>query len=345
MVRSTLADPRLVLPSISQWPPREGRHSADRILSLLELNGSDHRRVRGAAGPAFSPRRLEALEPRVRALAEEAAGRVRDQGPRADLVSGFTATFPLRVLCELLGVRGEPPFLPMVETVLQAVRVPVDEILGALADLQAYARDLVDDRLRSPRGDLISELTPAVAGEGGLSREDLVTLTVSLLMAGYKTNVQHFAAALAELLPAPGEPPRPLPGDEEMPSAVEELLRQVPLMNAIVLLVATEDLYIGDTRVLRGDAVMPVIASAHRDASVFQDPDHLDLGRRPNPHLAFGRGPHYCIGAHLTRMQLRIGLGTLRESFPGLRLAVARERLDWDDEIPLRAPLRLPVQW
>ncbi|XKK42257.1 cytochrome P450 [Nocardiopsis sp. ARC36] len=126
---------------------------------------------------------------------------------------------------------------------------------------------------------------------------------------------------------------------------MEELLRHVPLMNAIVVLVATEDLDIGGRRIREGEAVMPVIASANRDGDAFERADEFDPGRAPNRHLVFGRGPHYCPGGHLTRMELRIGLETLLARLPDLRPAEPTERLAWNEDSPLRAPLRLPVLW
>ncbi|WP_017594455.1 cytochrome P450 [Nocardiopsis potens] len=345
-VQAALADPRLVRPVISTWPPGRGEGADRRVLTLLELNGPAHRRVRGAVSPAFAPRRLERFAPRVRALAEEAADRMAARGGSADLVADFTGPFPVAVLCALLGIApgAEEGFRPLVETVLRATLVPLEQILGALSELQDFAAALVDRQLREPGGDVLGELAAGSAAEGGLDRDELVTFTVSMLMAGYKTNVQHFAAALFSLLGGDGGPARPLSADP--PEAlVEELLRYVPLMNAIVLLVAEDDLELGGAEIRRGDAVMPVLASANRDGAVFDSPDELHPGRAPNPHLVFGRGPHYCLGAHLTRMQLRIGLGVLADRFPGLRLAVRPDEVEWDDTSPLRAPLRLPVRW
>ncbi|RJL36220.1 cytochrome P450 [Bailinhaonella thermotolerans] len=339
-VRRALADERLVRPVIATWPPGRGTASAARVLTLLELNGADHARVRRASAPAFAPRGLERLAPVVREIAGQHADAIARQGPPADLVAGFTEPFPLRVLCALLGVpeeeRGE--FVPHVETVLAATLVPLERVLGALERLQEYAEGLVD-RGRARGSGLLGELA------GTLERDDLVTLTVSLLMAGYKTNVQHFANALLTLLDA-GPAARELVTPAAMDGTVEELLRHVPLMNAIVVLVATEDLEIAGRPVRRGDAVLPIIASANRDASVFTAADDFDPARRPNPHLAFGRGPHYCLGAHLTRLQLRIMLETLFARLPAMRLAIPREDLRWEEpSSPLRAPLTLPVTW
>lgn len=346
-VRRALGDPRLVRPVIATWPPRDEEPWPRRVLTLLELNGADHARVRGAVAPAFTPRRLDALEPRVRALADALVTDLIRKGPPGDLVADFTEPFPLRVLCAFLGIDDTAcvAVAAHIETVLQATRVPLARTLAALDALRDHAAALVDAAAREGGEGLLGRLAAVPAGEGGLGREDLVSVTVSMLMAGYRTNVQHFGAALVTLLERPALVRRLRERPEEIPAAAEELLRHVPLMNAIVLLVATEDLDIGGQRVLAGDAVMPVIASANRDGDAFERADEFDPRRAPNRHLVFGRGPHYCPGGHLTRLQLRVALETLLARLPDLRQAGPPDLLAWNQDSPLRAPLRLPVLW
>ncbi|RCV48377.1 cytochrome P450 [Marinitenerispora sediminis] len=348
-VRAVLADPRLVRPLMSEWPP--GRPAAEHaglgVRTLLEMTGDQHARVRRIIAPLFSPRRVARYAPRVRALAERLAGGVEAAGPPADLVAGFTEPLPLMVLCDVVGFPYEERdrYLPLTDAVLRATALPLDEVLAALAALQEYVTELIERRRTDPGDDLLGELLAGVGTQTGLTREELVSFAASVLMAGYKTNVQHLGNALLTLLADPGRPRRLREAPELLPSAVEELLRHVPLMNAIVVTVATEDLTLCGRRIRAGEAVLPVIASANRDGAVFPDADRVDLERTPNPHLAFGHGPHYCPGGHLTRLQLRVALATLLHRFPGLELAVPADRLDWDEENPLRAPLALPVRW
>ncbi|MBV2365560.1 cytochrome P450 [Streptomonospora nanhaiensis] len=340
-VRAALADPRLVRPLAGTWPPGHPPARPPRP-TLLELSGADHARHRSAAAAFLSPRRLEAGAGRIRALAHECADHLVRQGPPADLRAGFAAPFPLRVLCALLGVdpAEEAEFGPHVRTVLNPARVPSEAFLASVAALEDYAGRLADRGRRGPD----SALPAALAADPALDRDGRALVVQSVLIAGYHTVVQHLGAALAALLQRPHGLAEVCASPHVLDTAVEELLRHVPLMNAFVLLVATEDLELGGRAIARGEAVMPVIASANRDRAVFADPDDLAPRRRPNPHLAFGRGPHHCLGAHLARMELRIGLAVLAERLPGARLAVPAHSLAWDDA-DLRAPLRLPATW
>ncbi|WP_159942544.1 cytochrome P450 [Nocardiopsis sp. FR6] len=346
-VREALAHPGLVRPVIATWPPQDAEPWPRQVLTLLELRGDSHKRVRGAVAPAFTPRRMEALAPRIRAVANELIDELLREGPPGDLIAGFTEPFPLRVLCEFLGVDHTEcaAFTEHTETVLDATRVPLERTLRALDALRDFAADLVDECQRGRGHGLLGQLARAPQGEGGLGRDDLISVTISMLIAGYKTNVQHFGSALPTLLERPWLVNRLRARPDQIPDAVEELLRHVPLMNAVIVLVATEDLDLGGRHIREGEAVMPVIASANRDGGTFAQADEFDPERTPNPHLTFGRGPHYCPGGHLTRMQLRIALETLLTRLPGLRPHTAVNRLEWDEDAPLRAPLRLPVRW
>ncbi|MGW2601993.1 cytochrome P450 family protein [Streptomyces klenkii] len=356
-VRAAFADPRLTRPLLSAWPPREDADAPPPCLpTFLEMTGEHHTRVRRAVSPLFSRRRLEFMAPRIRAMAEELIDTmVRGSADgTGDLVASFTEPLPLRVLCETVGLPHEDRdlYLPHTLTLLSAAGLSMDEILKALYALQDYASGLIDRREKeSEEGgaggdDYISLLLAESRREGGdLARDDVVSFVVTMLMAGYKTNIQHTANALLALLTHPGQLRRLRDEPEGIDAAVEELLRYVPLMNAINVLVALEDFTLHGQRIRAGDAVLPVITSANRDPEAFPEPDLLDLTRSPNAHTAFGYGPHYCTGAHLTRLQLSVALRVLLEKLPDLELAEPADSLPWDETTPLRAPARLPVRW
>ncbi|MGA5822654.1 cytochrome P450 family protein [Kitasatospora sp. NPDC094028] len=356
--RAAFADPRLVRPLLSAWPPAEGADAPPPCLpTFLEMTGEHHERVRRTVLPLFGRGRLEFMRPRIRAIAQELLDAMTAAAPdrTADLVAGYVEPLPLRVLCETVGLPHEDRdrYLPHTLTLLSAAGLTTDEILTALYALQDYASQLIarkeDEAGRGgPAGgeDYIRLLLAETRRPGGeLVRDDVVSFIVTMLMAGYQTNVQHTGNALLALLTHPEQLRRLRDEPAGIGTAVDELLRYVPLMNAINILVAEQDLTLHGQRIRAGDAVVPVPASANHDAAAFTDPERLDLTRTPNPHIAFGHGPHACTGAHLTRMQLATVIQVLLENLPGIELAEPAESLPWDETTPLRAPARLPVRW
>jgi cytochrome P450 len=131
-----------------------------------------------------------------------------------------------------------------------------------------------------------------------------------------------------------------------MPSAIEELLRYVPINTAAMFArYALEDVSFGHTVVRAGDAVLPALHAANRDPDFFTDPETMDLARRPNPHVTFGHGPHHCIGAQLARLELQVSLAALLDAFPDLRFAAGPEDVEWIYGVIVRGPSRLRLAW
>ncbi|MEV5506705.1 cytochrome P450 family protein [Streptomyces orinoci] len=350
--RAAFADPRLVRPLLSAWPPREGPDAPPPCLpTFLEMTGAHHERVRRTVLPLFGRRRLEFMAPRIRAMAGELLDAMVASAAdgTADLIGAYVEPLPLRVLCETTGLPHEDRdiYLPHTLTLLGAAGLSMDEVLAALYALQDYGDALISRKEKEGEGEDCIHLLLAESRRPGseLTRDDVVSFVVTMLMAGYQTNVQHTGNALFTLLTHPGQLSELRAAPERMGSAVEELLRYVPLMNAINILVAQEDFTLHGQRIRAGDAVIPVPASANRDPATFTDPDRLDLTRTPNPHIAFGHGPHSCTGGHLTRLQLGIVIEVLLERLPGIELAVPADAIPWDESTPLRAPARLPVRW
>ncbi|GHG75626.1 cytochrome P450 family protein [Streptomyces griseocarneus] len=350
--RAAFADPRLVRPLLSAWPPREGDDAPPPCLpTFLEMTGAHHERVRRTVLPMFGRKRLEFMGPRIRTMAEELVDAMvaGAQDGTADLVAAYADPLPLRVLCETTGLPYEDReiYLPHTLALLGASGLTMEEVLAALYALQDYAGELIARKKKDGEGEDYIQLLLAEARRPGgeLTRDDVVSFVVTMLMAGYKTNIQHTSNALLALLTHPDQLRMLREAPERTATAVEELLRYVPLMNAINILVATEDFTLHGQHIRAGDAVVPVPASANRDPEAFAEPDRLDLTRTPNPHIAFGHGPHACTGGHLTRMQLATAIQVLLERLPGIELAVPAETIPWDESTPLRAPARLPVRW
>ncbi|WP_336085484.1 cytochrome P450 [Nocardia sp. SSK8] len=346
--RAAFADPRLTRPLLSAWPPRPGA-APPCLPTFLEMTGDHHERVRRAVLPLFGRRALEFAGPRIRTMAETLLDTMVADAPdrTADLVAAYVEPLPLRVLCEVTGLpeADRDRYLPHTLALLGAAGLTQEEVLASLSALQDYADELITRAERGAEGMLGVLLAESGCPGGALTRDDVVSFVVTMLMAGYKTTMQHTGNALLVLLSRPGTLAWLRDNPAALGTTVDELLRFVPLMNAINILVATEDFTLHGTRIRAGDAVVPVPAAANRDPTAFTDPDRFDPTRSPNPHLAFGHGPHLCTGGHLTRLQLAIVLEVLLERLPGIELAVPAAAIDWDESTPLRAPARLPVRW
>ncbi|GAA0318887.1 cytochrome P450 [Actinoallomurus spadix] len=346
-VRALLGDGRLIRPTINAWPVRPGDppDPGPGLTTMMELNGARHAALRRALADEFAAHTVDGHRGRIRALAEGLLDDVETGGPPADLAADFAEPFPLLVMCDLAGIPYEDRdyFLPMADAALGAL-VTLDEGREVTRTLRRYITQVIAGKRRRPGDDVLTRLT-CRCDRGELDEEDVVTFGLSMLMAGYRTCTMFLADAILVLLTQPGRFARLRDDRAIMPRAVEELLRYLPVLNGVVVLQATRDIGLRGRTIQAGEAVLPVLAAANRDGTVFPDADRLDLRRDPNPHLTFGHGAHYCIGVHLARAELSVALDALLDRFPGLRLAVDESELPWENESPAKSPLALPVDW
>lgn len=285
--------------------------------SLFDTEPPEHTRLRGLVSRVFTPRRVEALRPAVRAMAEE---RLRD-GVR-DVIADLAEPIPVAVIAELLGV---PPadrglLRPWSRAIVAMYELEPDgraaaEAVRASVEFRAYLLDLASSRRRAPGDDLLSGLAGV-----GLSDDELVATCVLLLNAGHEATVNALGNGVLALLERRDVWERLLADPSVVPGAVEELLRfDTPLQ--LFRRTALVDAEVGGVPVVAGERVALLFGSANRDGSVFSDPDRLDVMRSPNPHLGFGAGIHFCLGAPLARIELQEQLGALLRVAPGLELA------------------------
>ncbi len=346
-VRDLLADPRLVRPTINDWPPGAGQ-TADEdepgLITMMELDGPRHAALRRALAEPFSVRAIRRKVPRIQRCADRLLEEFTNRGSPGDLVASFLEPFPLMVMCELVGIPYEDSeyFLPMADAALGAL-VTLDEGREVTRLLREYVHTLLDHKRHEPADDMLSELVSDCA-RGALDEESALNFGLSMLIAGFRTSTMFLANALLTLLTEPGQYALLRDDRDLLPGAVEELLRYVPVMNGVVVLQAVEDIELHGRTIHTGDAVLPVLAAANRDEGVFPDADRLDLRRADNPHIVFGRGPHNCIGAHLARAELTVGLGALLDRFPHLRMTEDCRPI-WEDDSPSKSPLTLSVEW
>lgn len=316
------------------------------MRNMLDVDEPDHRRLRSLVQKAFTPRRIDELRGRVGEIADELLDRMLARG-EGDLVADFALPLPATVIAELLGVpEADRPRFQRWSMAIVSAEMSARGMMMALPNIVAFLRflrDLVDDRRRHERDDLTTALVVAEEAGDRLSPEELVAMLFLLLVAGHETSAGLIANSTIALLDDPVAADRIRDGDVDLTTAVEELLRFAgPLLTATERW-ASADMELHGQRIMRGDLVLAGLASANRDAHRFENPDVLRLDRDPNPHLAFGKGIHYCLGAALARLEGRVALSCLWGRARGVRLGVDRSAICWRRGPMLRAPARLPV--
>ncbi|MEV4442399.1 cytochrome P450 [Streptomyces sp. NPDC049577] len=316
--------------------------------SILGMDPPEHTRVRRLLSRSFTEVRIERLRPKI----EQVAARLIDgfmaaDGP-ADLMEQFAVPLAGTVVCDLLGVPFEDQerFRQWLDAFSATTVMTAEETEEGTAALHGYIADLMHRRRAEPREDLISAMVRASDEEEKLSETELVELATVLLIAGHETVSSQLIDSLYVLLTHPEQLALLRRRPELMPTAIEELMRYVPLISHVTFArYAAEDVELSGTLVRAGESVLPAIPSANRDESVFEDPDQFDITREENPHLGFGYGIHRCLGAPLARMELHVALESLLTRLPGLRFAEPVESLEWKDGMQVRSLLRLPVRW
>ncbi|MGW7382711.1 cytochrome P450 family protein [Streptomyces sp. NPDC054794] len=323
----------------------EPQHSQLQV-HLLHQDPPRHTGMRRLVTDAFTPRRVEELRPRFQELADRLVDALPESGP-ADLVTGFAAHFPFRVLAEVIGLPPElaDRFDRDWGKVVQPVG-PTDpgrpRYEARLKGLQVYIADVVAHKREHGDDGLLSRLVVA-RDRGELSPEELDSMIFQLLVAGQEPVTNQITTALIALFRHPDQLARLREHPDLLPRAVEELLRHDSAFELTTWRFFDQDSDLHGTRVPAGDSVIVSLCAANRDPRRFPDPDTLDLDRSPNPHLAFGHGIHFCPGAALARVELRIALGTLLARLPGLRLAVPDEDIEWIPAVLGRGAHHLPV--
>ena len=328
--------------------PRESAVDVSQVAeSVLSMDPPEHTRIRKLVGKAFTPRRVEALRPRAAHIARGLVDEMIATGPPADLVDNFSFAFPAIMICELLGIpEGDRhTFRGWADaTVSATTATPVQE-QDAYLHLAGYLASQFAERRARPGDDLLTGLVQARDNDDRLSESELLVLAMALLVAGYETTAHQITNMTYTLLTHPAQlrQLRQQPG--LLPGAVEEMLRFNVFASAINARIATADVELGDVLVRAGEPVLCSRSSANRDEKVFSRAGELDFSRDPNPHVAFGYGPHFCLGANLARMELQVALGTILSQLPALRIAVPEESLTWHDRTIMRGLTAFPVTW
>ena len=314
--------------------------------NMLNRDAPDHPRLRALVHKAFTPRLIEQMRERVQTLTDELLDKVQDRG-RMDLVHDYALPVPTTIIAEMLGVpvRDRHAFHRWSNALVSAAASTwglVKALPNAWA-LMGYIRKTVKKRRADPRDDLMSALVRAEEAGDRLSEDELAAMVLLLLVTGHETTVNLIGNGTLALLEHPDQMERLRNDPALIKPAIEELLRYTSPVETGTEYYAREDVTIGGVTIPRGEMVLAILASANRDERQFPNPDTLDIAREPNRHLAFGSGPHVCLGAPLARLEGQIAINTLLRRLPDLKPAVAPESLRWRRGLLLRGVESLPV--
>jgi hypothetical protein len=312
--------------------------------TLLIMDGAEHARLRRKLIGEFTVRRIEALRPRVEQAVHELLDTMAAGPKPVDLVAALALPLPSLIISEMLGVPyADHELFQRLSNDILDVQAGREHIQGALGELVAYMGELVAVKQADPGDDLISRLLededltiPEVRGIGTL-----------LLSAGHETTANQIALGVLTLLHHPDQADELRATDDPaaIKEALEEMLRLTTITHAGARRVAVEDVPIGDVLIKTGDGVIIATNAANRDPAMFDHPDDYDPHRAVNRHVAFGFGPHQCLGQPLARLELQVVHPALLRRFPTMKLAVDPAELSYRDAAPIYGLNELPVTW
>jgi cytochrome P450 len=315
-------------------------------LFMLQQDPPTHTRLRRLVSSAFTPRSIAALRTKIEQIVGECLDRVADAGTM-DVIADLALPVPSTVICEMMGVPVEDreKFTTWTAQATFGLAAPImpEEVveMAKLAGMQltAYFNDLIAERRTHLTDDLLSTLIRAEEAGDRLNAAELVSQANGLLIAGFETTIGLIGNGVRQLLRHPAELARLQADPTLLASAVDECLRfDGPIVLTARVLHA--DVEFSGKTVPKNAMVWGMLAAANRDPEAFPDPDRFDVGRKPNDHLAFGGGPHYCLGAHLAHIEGQLAIGGLVRRFRDL--ALASDTVEWGASL-FRVPGKLPI--
>jgi cytochrome P450 PksS len=332
------------LAGLRWWMPASVRALA---VSMLSMDEPDHSRLRGIVDEAFRRCAILDMEPRIASLAEALAAELFADGSPADLVERYARKLPLSVICELLGLptADRPRFIAWANTLTRITGViSVLRLLGGLRPMRRY----LEGRLEAARTEggegLIAELVRVEKAGGRIGAEEMLAMVFLLLGAGTETTTHLISGSVYELIKTPELRDWLCEDWGRINLAIEEFLRFVSPVQFSKPRFVGRDMDLGGIRLKQGDRIMAMLAAANMDPAANLHPASLDLSRRPNHHLSFGTGIHFCLGHQLARTEAKCALKALFKRWPRLELGVPPEHVHWRPRPGLRAIAALPVR-
>jgi cytochrome P450 len=314
--------------------------------TIIATDPPDHTYMRNLVNRAFTPRMVAEMEPRIREVARDYLGRVAASG-RMDVVDDLAVPLPVTIIAEILGVEPEQRAdFKRWSNAIVGTQDPMMALAGERGDdvgaFRRYFEEAVENRRREPSDDLISALVRAGEDEGGqLTTAEIVAFAMLLLIAGNETTTNLIGNAVKALCEHPEQMEYVRADASRIPNMVEEALRwDSPVQ--FLFRMATQDVELGGQTIKAGNTAVPMYASANRDSAKFPDGERFDVTRNTQGHLAFGLGPHFCLGAPLARLEAKVAFEELFAETRDLRIAEGAVRID---SLFLRGMRHLPVRF
>lgn len=293
--------------------------------SMFDKEPPDHTRLRSLVHKVFTPRRVESLRGQIEKVTNELLDQVEGQG-HLDLLEDYATPLPVTVIAEMLGIPEADrhllrPWSQSIVAMYELDHTPeqAERAIQAATDFSDYLRDLAAERRENPQDDLITALVQVEDGGDKLSVDELISTCVLLLNAGHEATVNVVGNGMLALLRHPEEKERLLQNPELFNSAIEEMMRYdspLQLFRRWIL----EDVEYKGHQFKQGQEIALLFGAANRDPNRFENADQFDITRNPNPHITFGGGVHYCLGAPLARLELQVAIPTLLKRFPNLHI-------------------------
>ncbi|MFE6622546.1 cytochrome P450 [Streptomyces sp. NPDC057740] len=354
-VKALLSDARFARPTAEDEgatriaPEGAGGPAADGSSTLtLPDRGEPHLRWRRQVGKYFTAKRMTALRPAMVRTAEGLVDAMVRQGQPADLKAGLGFPLPVSVICDILGVPAadRDRFSHWSDAFLNVSRYTGEQTRAAYEEFAEYMSAHIAATRAEPGEDLISMVIGESEGEGqGLTDDELLGTAMGLLVAGHETTANMIGKMVAMLLADRTRWERLLADRGLVRTAVDEALRFDANLGFGIRRYLTEDVEVDGEVLPRGTTVVCSMPAANRDERVFADADDMVLSRSPNPHLAFGAGPHSCLGQSLARTELQVTLDVLLRKLPSLRLAVSIDELQRVEGLLVGGLSTVPVRW
>ena len=313
---------------------------------MLTMDEPDHTRLRSIVDEAFRRRAILDMESRIVSIADELASELFTDGSPADLVERYARKLPLSVICELLGLprADRPQFITWANSLTRLTgRVGFLRMIAGIGPMKRYLEGRLQ-AARDTRGEgLIAELVRVEKEHGCISNQEMVAMVFLLLGAGSETTTHLISGSVYELARTPALRDWLKEDWGRANLAIEEFLRFVSPVQFTKPRFVRKDIELDGVRLKKGDKIMAMLAAANLDPGANPSPEKLDLERRPNRHLSFGTGIHFCLGHQLARIEAKCALEALFKRWPQLELAVSPDSIRWRQRPGLRAIERLPV--